>query len=141
MTSSTAQPRPSLSEDRQTNEPSMEEILASIRRLIAEDEAELGAASAVNEERRPLSGRSARAWVAASAAKEAGASLAEAQQAEVHARSAGHEADSRPSFELESGGYTPTAQAEAAPAPGAGDAASQFATSDEFFPGGGVDGA
>jgi len=71
MTSSTAQPRSSsLSEDRQTNEPSMEEILASIRRLIAEDEAELGAASALSEERGPPPSRVARPWRAASAARE-----------------------------------------------------------------------
>ena len=69
MTSSTAQPRPhSPSEDRQSNEPSMEEILASIRRLIAEDEAELGAASAVSDGRRPLPDRVAKAWAAAPAA-------------------------------------------------------------------------
>jgi cell pole-organizing protein PopZ len=133
MTSSTAQPRPSLSEDRQTNEPSMEEILASIRRLIAEDEAELGAASLASEERRPAPGRSARAWVAASAAKEpsAVASVAEVQHAEVHARSAGQEEGARPPSELESEGYAPTAQAEAAEALGAGDAESQLAISDE----------
>jgi cell pole-organizing protein PopZ len=66
MTSSTAQPRPhTLSEDRQTNEPSMEEILASIRRLIAEDEAELGAASASSDGGRPPPGRVAKAWTAA----------------------------------------------------------------------------
>ncbi len=71
MTSSTAQPRPhSLSEDRQTNEPSMEEILASIRRLIAEDEAELGAASASSEGRRQPPNRAAQAWTAAPATGE-----------------------------------------------------------------------
>ena len=67
MTSQTAPSRPhSLSEDRQTNEPSMEEILASIRRLIAEDEAELGAA-ALSDARRSASGRVAKAWTAPAA--------------------------------------------------------------------------
>ncbi len=136
MTSSTAQPRPhSLSEDRQTNEPSMEEILASIRRLIAEDEAELGAASPSGEERRPLSGRSARSWSAAPAAKEPDAVPSEtgARQAEAHARSAGQEEGARASSELESAGYASTMQAEAADALGASDAESQLATSDEPF--------
>jgi cell pole-organizing protein PopZ len=69
MTSSTAQPRPhSLSEDRQTNEPSMEEILASIRRLIAEDEAELGGASASSEGRRQPPNRAPQAWTTAAPA-------------------------------------------------------------------------
>jgi uncharacterized protein len=137
MTSSTAQPRPhSLSEDRQTNEPSMEEILASIRRLIAEDEAELGAASPSSEERRPLSSRSGRSWGAASPAKEPGAasSVAEAQQAEPHARSALQEEGALPSSAaLEGGGHALTAQAEAAEARGASDAAPQLAASDEPF--------
>ena len=83
MTSSTAQPRPhSLSEDRQTNEPSMEEILASIRRLIAEDEAELGAAPALSDGRRPSPGRVAQAWTGAPAAGEPEATSGLALQGE-----------------------------------------------------------
>ncbi len=136
MTSSTAQPRPhSLSEDRQTNEPSMEEILASIRRLIAEDEAELGAASSSSEERRALSGRSGRSWGAASPAKESGAVVgaAEAQQDEAHARPALQEESALPFTTRESEGNALAAQAEAAEALGASDAAPQLATSDESF--------
>jgi cell pole-organizing protein PopZ len=47
----------------------MEEILASIRRLIAEDEAELGGAG-LSDERRSALARGARAWAAAPAAQE-----------------------------------------------------------------------
>jgi cell pole-organizing protein PopZ len=80
MTSQTAPSRPhSLSEDRQTNEPSMEEILASIRRLIAEDEAELGAA-ALSEARRPLPGRVAKTWTPPTATEALGRMRAPAEQ-------------------------------------------------------------
>ncbi len=100
MTSQTAPSRPhSLSEDRQTNEPSMEEILASIRRLIAEDEAELGAA-ALSEARRPLPGRVAKTWTpptapAALARMQAPAeqSLSAPGEAEFHSPSSPIEAD------------------------------------------------
>ncbi|ARN80412.1 PopZ family protein [Methylocystis bryophila] len=49
----------------------MEEILTSIRRLIAEDEAELGAAPPPSDGRRPLTDRVARAWAAAPVASTA----------------------------------------------------------------------
>lgn len=144
MTSSTAQPRPhSLSEDRQTNEPSMEEILASIRRLIAEDEAELGAVSASGGERRPASGRSTRAWSAASAANEPGAVLGavEAQEAELRAPAALREEADLHSAELEAeaDSYSSAAQIEGdegliGEAPCGRDAGPQIATRDEPFP-------
>ena len=149
MTSSTAQPRPhSLSEDRQTNEPSMEEILASIRRLIAEDEAELGAASASSEESRPAPGRSARLWSAAPAAKEPGAlarsaavlGVAEAQETELRAPAALQEEPDLQASEhdAEADPYTLAAQTEggeglAAEAPDGHDDEPQIATSDAPF--------
>jgi len=99
MTSSTGQPRPhSLSEDRQTNEPSMEEILASIRRLIAEDEAELDAASASSDARRPSPGRAAQPWTAAPAASEPKPMSGLAAQSD----SDQHESPAAPSEEAES---------------------------------------
>ena len=96
MTSSTPQPRPhTLSEDRQTNEPSMEEILASIRRLIAEDEAELGAASASSDGRRPPPGAVAKAWTAAPGAGEPEPTSGLSVQSEAESREAA-EAAGRP---------------------------------------------
>jgi uncharacterized protein len=96
MTSSTAQPRPhTLSEDRQTNEPSMEEILASIRRLIAEDEAELGAASASSDGGRPPPGRVAKAWTAAPGAGQPEPTSGLSVQSEAESREAA-EAVGRP---------------------------------------------
>ncbi len=87
MTSQTAPSRPhSLSEDRQTNEPSMEEILASIRRLIAEDEAELGAA-ALSEARRPAPSRVAKAWSAPTLAPQGDATPTESPSSEAEFRS------------------------------------------------------
>jgi uncharacterized protein len=151
MTSSTAQPRSSsLSEDRQTNEPSMEEILASIRRLIAEDEAELGAASALSEGRRPPPSRVARSWTAAPAAPAArehgpmrGAAVhgdAEPEEAEVLAPV--DEANSLPLSEFEVahqpdapllGAPTETKGGLASEARGDDDAEPRIATLDESF--------
>ena len=84
----------------------MEEILASIRRLIAEDEAELGAASVASEERRPPPGRVARSWVGAPAAPEpapirqdAAHGDAERRDAELRSPAALKEAAEAPEFE------------------------------------------
>ncbi|HTO80015.1 MAG TPA: DUF2497 domain-containing protein [Methylocystis sp.] len=78
-----------MSEDRQTNEPSMEEILASIRRLIAEDEAEL-VASAVSDGRRTATGE-----VAKTAAPALTANEFEPSEAKVRFFAASMEADGR----------------------------------------------
>jgi len=92
----------------------MEEILASIRRLIAEDEAELGAAPALSDGRRPSPGRVAQAWTGAPAAGEPEAMSGPAVQGE----GAFHESEAAP---IEEGEL-------ATQGPGEGDAEQEMAT-------------
>jgi cell pole-organizing protein PopZ len=137
MTSQSAPSRPhSLSEDRQTNEPSMEEILASIRRLIAEDEAELGAA-ALSDARRSTPSRVAKAWSAPAApsAPQGAAAPAESRssEAELHSPASASEEAETQSFALHALSDAPAGAEEpcATPERDEGDAEPEAAPPDE----------